>query len=238
VDSLSHRYHALLTEMDRQLLSSGRPARDAGLLAVSKTHSVDRIEELYREGHRDFGENYAQELEEKAKELHRRNCHEIRWHFIGHLQTNKVKRVAPWLFAIHSLDSLKLAQELVKRRKDTSNLTPLRVFLEVNIGAEASKSGLRPQEALLLAEQLAGTPGLAPPLQWEGLMCIPAPGSADEARASFRSLRQLASQLPPSWNRHLSMGMSGDFAEALQEGSHWVRVGTALFGARPSRSPL
>jgi pyridoxal phosphate enzyme (YggS family) len=195
------------------------------LLAVSKTQSVDAIEQLYRLGHRDFGENYAQELVEKAVELQRRHCTEIRWHFIGHLQTNKVKAIIPWVCAVHTLDTLKLALELAKR----GGPQKLAVFIEVNIDQEASKSGVLPAWVPSFIREV----GELSALDILGLMCIPAPSvSSETTRSAFMQLRELEKVCKPQSRGMLSMGMSGDFELAIQEGATHVRVGTALFGER------
>ena len=232
--SLQERYVSIQEKIGRTLQAIGRPAGDAKLLAVSKTHGPEMIEELYRLGQRDFGENYAQELAEKAKILRDRGCSEIRWHFIGHLQSNKAKLIAPWIWAIHSVDSSKTALELAKRRAGLSEREPIRAFLEVNLDGEDSKNGLSPEEALQLAHELSGKSEIQDLFHWEGLMAIPNPTIHIDPAKPFRTLRELASQLPRDWNRKLSMGMSGDFEAALREGSHWIRVGTALFGPRKS----
>ena len=213
--------------------ASGRAAESVRLLAVSKTHPVDRIEELYRLGQRDFGENYAQELAEKAAELRARGCQEIRWHFIGHLQTNKAKLITPWVWAVHSVDSEKLANELAKRWRTSGQTGRLKIFLEVNLDGEVSKAGLSPSDALMLAAKLQSSPEVLESLELSGLMAIPSPTAHTDPSVPLRELRMLAERLPPEWSRGLSMGMSADFEPAIREGSHWIRVGTALFGARP-----
>lgn len=198
------------------------------VIAVSKTQPVDAIEELYRLGHREFGENYVQELVEKAEELARRGCTDIRWHFIGHLQTNKVKALIPHVFAVHTVDSEKLAQELAKRWHQSGRTGKLPVFVEVNIDAEASKAGFLREQVPSVVQAIAAIPEL----DLQGLMCIPAPGNEQEAHTAFRALRELEVQCRPATKGSLSMGMSSDFPIALEEGATHIRVGTALFGAR------
>jgi PLP dependent protein len=196
----------------------------AALIAVSKTQPVEAIESLYRLGHRDFGENYVQELVAKAEELEQRGCTGIRWHFLGHLQTNKVKMLLGHAHTVHSIDSLKLGIELSKRWNRSGKLP---VFLEINIDLEESKSGVRPQDAVTISKQLAELEKL----ELLGLMCIPSEEGGLSGE-SFRRLRELEHQCRPWTQGQLSMGMSRDYEVALREGSTFVRIGTALFGAR------
>ncbi len=201
------------------------------LIAVSKKQSIDKIEALYRLGHRDFGENYPQELVTKAKEMEERGYGDVRWHLVGHLQTNKVKIVLPYLASIHSVDSEKLASELAKRLAQLSETSQMEtrtlpVFIEVNLDAEASKSGFSPDEVLRLAESI----GKMKELQLQGLMCIPSP-KQDPALA-FERLRKLEQECRPLSCGFLSMGMSHDYRIAIQHGATHIRVGTALFGER------
>jgi pyridoxal phosphate enzyme (YggS family) len=205
------------------------------LIAVSKTQPADAVEALYRLGHRDFGENYVQELVAKAKELEDRGCTGIRWHFIGHLQTNKVKALLPCLHTIHTVDSEKLARELAKRWKEAARPGKLPVFIEVNIDQEDSKAGLPPSEAPALAQKLSELPEL----DLQGLMCIPAvaPGTQETApTAAFTKLRELETQCRPYTQGQLSMGMSADFEAALHEGATHIRLGTILFGPRQPKA--
>jgi pyridoxal phosphate enzyme (YggS family) len=196
-------------------------------------HPVEAIEALYYLGQRDFAENYAQELQSKAAKLEKRGCTGIRWHFIGHLQTNKVKALLPYLHAVHAVDSEKLARELARHWKTLDRHGRLPVFIEVNIDQEESKSGLPPEAVPEFAYLLSKIPEL-----WiQGLMCIPAAsGSSEAARDAFRRLRELEVRSRPHTAGRLSMGMSGDFEAAIQEGATHIRVGTALFGPRPPKS--
>jgi pyridoxal phosphate enzyme (YggS family) len=195
----------------------------ATLIAVSKTQPVEAIEALYRLGHRDFGENYVQELVAKARELDLKGFRGIRWHFIGHLQTNKVKMLLPHVYAVHSVDSEKLIYELGKRVEITSPALP--VFVEVNVSKQESKSGVPPERVSDLVD-LIRTQTM---LKLEGLMAIPDPDRAD-LTAPFKQLKALRDELRAGPS--LSMGMTSDFEAALKEGATHVRVGTAIFGAR------
>jgi pyridoxal phosphate enzyme (YggS family) len=207
--------------------AAGRPADAVRLVAVSKIQPVAAILEAAAAGQVDFGENYAQELRDKTAEITLPVC----WHFIGALQRNKVKYVAGRATLVHDVDNLPLAEEIGKR----SGERPTGILLGVNIGEEPQKSGVLPKEALALAEAMTRIPGVT----LQGLMCIPP--AVDEPSAAapyFAALADLAARgraagLPL---HELSMGMSHDYAVAIQHGATLVRVGTAIFGARPPRA--
>ena len=190
------------------------------LVAVSKTQPAEAIREAHAAGQRDFGENYAQEWREKADAL--ADLADLRWHFIGSLQTNKVKLLAGRVHAIHTVDRAELAREISKRFQQKG--ATARVFLEVNVGGEASKAGCPPDQALALAEAVRALPAL----ELMGLMAIPPPDQ--DPRPHFRLLRALRDRLGL---RELSMGMSADWPIAVEEGATVIRVGTAIFGERP-----
>jgi PLP dependent protein len=197
------------------------PAR-VTLVAVSKTQPAEAIREAYAAGQRDFGENYAQEWRGKADAL--ADLPELRWHFIGGLQTNKVKLLAGRVAFVHTVDRPDLAREI--SRRFTQRGAVARVFLEVNTGDEASKSGCAPDDAPSLAALARGLPAI----EVVGLMCIP-PAEQDP-RPHFRLLRGLGREIGVA---ELSMGMSADWRIAVEEGSTFVRIGTAVFGERPLR---
>ncbi len=207
-------------------ISSAVLAGSARLVAVSKGQPFEKIAELYRAGQRDFGENYVQELSEKASLAREAGFTEIRWHFLGHLQTNKVKQLLPLVFMIHSVDSSRLAEEISRRAVLAGAHCP--VLIEVNVDGEDTKSGVEAGELGQFLSGLAGLPGI----EVRGLMCIPS-REGGLTGAAFRRLRALRdehrSRLGPG---ELSMGMSEDYPVALREGTTWVRVGTALFGPR------
>ncbi len=192
------------------------------LVAVSKTQPASAIREAYAAGQRDFGENYAQEWREKADAL--ADLPDLRWHFIGGLQTNKVKYLAGRVAFVHTVDREELARELSRRFGQKGAVA--RVFLEVNTGAEASKAGCAPAEAPALAAAIRALPAL----ELVGVMAIPPP--EDDPRPHFRALRALRDRLGLA---ELSMGMSSDWRVAIEEGATFVRVGTAIFGARPPK---
>jgi pyridoxal phosphate enzyme (YggS family) len=208
----------------------GRDPAAVTLVAVTKTMPVERIREAIDAGHRVFGENRVQEAQAKVPELDSA----ARWHLIGHLQRNKVKFVCDLFQMIESVDSLSLAQELSARAARQDVVMP--ILIQVNIGDETTKSGVEVPEALALVQQIAGLPHVAV----KGLMCVPpAVDIAEHARPYFVQLRTLAEQiagarLPNVAMTELSMGMSHDFEVAIEEGATMVRVGSAIFGARPA----
>jgi pyridoxal phosphate enzyme (YggS family) len=203
--------------------ASGRDLDGIGLLAVSKTKPAAAVREAFAAGLRDFGENYLQEALDKQAELSELP---LIWHFIGPIQSNKTKPIAEHFAWVHSVDRLKIAQRLSEQRP--TGLPPLNICLQVNVSAEASKSGCAPAELAALAQAVSQLPNL----RLRGLMAIPEPTDDVAAqRAAFARLRELRDglQLPLDT---LSMGMSHDLDAAIAEGATWVRIGTALFGAR------
>ena len=199
---------------------AGRDRKDVTLIAVSKTKPASMIEEFYGLGVRDFGENKVQEMCDKMEILPK----DIRWHMIGHLQTNKVKYIVGKVYMIHSVDTLHLAEAISKEAVKKG--VNVRITVEINVGEEASKFG----EGLDKASDLVNSIRLLPNLSVVGLMCIaPFVEDAELNREHFKNLKNMASSLGLS---ELSMGMSGDFEVAIEEGSTYVRVGTSLFGKR------
>ena len=198
------------------------------LVAVSKTHPSSDILEVYQEGQRDFGENKVQELVQKYEEL----PDDIRWHMIGHLQTNKVKYIIDKVCLIHSVDSLKLAQAIDKEARKHDICMP--VLIEVNIGAEDSKSGISAEELPELIRDISCLKNISV----QGLMCIPPVVSdPEDARNYFQTLRNLSIDIKRRNIDNiqmdiLSMGMSDDYLTAISEGATIVRVGTSIFGMR------
>lgn len=216
--------------IERALVASGRFLNDARLLAVSKKQAVSAIREAYAAGQRDFGENYAQELATKAEQL--QDLPEIRFHMIGHLQSNKAKLIVPLVHSVQSVDSISLASELDKqaRNRRPPQRGPLEILIEVNIAREPQKHGVLPEAVAPLLRAIREKERLV----LRGLMCIPpdAP-TAEESRTHFRALRALRDELGGAeLLPELSMGMSRDAAIAIEEGATWVRIGTAIFGER------
>jgi pyridoxal phosphate enzyme (YggS family) len=205
-------------------LEAVRRAIPAGvtLVAVSKSHPAGTIREAHAAGQRDFGENYVQEWREKAEAL--ADLPGIAWHFIGSLQTNKVKYLAGKVGLVHTVDREELGREIAKRWERAG--ARARVLVEVNLGGEASKGGCQAGAVPGLVERLRALPAL----EVAGLTCIPPP--EEDPRPHFRALRALRDSLGLV---ELSMGMSGDYPAAIEEGSTLVRVGTAIFGERVRR---
>jgi pyridoxal phosphate enzyme (YggS family) len=226
--ALSPRLDSLLGRIDRAARKSGRSLSDITFVAVTKTVPVPLIREAWRLGLRCFGENRVQEAEGKAPHLPA----SVEWHLVGHLQSNKAARAARLFHWIHSLDGLPLARRLASAALAAAR--PLRVLAQVDLaGGTASRSGLAPGDLPDFLRQARALPGL----DLTGLMTLPPlTATAAAARPYFRRLRELATQmaaaglLPVPWE--LSMGMSGDYEVAVEEGATLVRVGTALLGGR------
>ena len=203
-----------------------REASTAQLIAVSKTKPVADISEAYAAGQRAFGENYVQELVEKAQFF--KNRTDIRWHFIGPIQSNKTRDIAAFADVVHSIERAKIAERLAAQRKPSQ--APLQVLIQINISGEASKSGVLPTEMLALAKVINDLPQL----ELIGLMAIPEPAVAGDNRQAFQAMVDLSKQLTtiyPQANQ-LSMGMSDDWQQALTFGATMIRLGTAIFGHR------
>ncbi len=209
---------------------SGRDPSAVTLVAVSKVHPAEAIEEAYAAGQRHFGENYAQELAKKHELLSQRT--DITWHFIGHLQRNKARLLVPTAAVVETIDSIRLAETLAKEASRLDIL--LSVLIQVNVGEEHQKSGISSEALPTLLSAVEKLDRVKP----VGLMTIP-PWDQDpeETRKHFAALRRLrdrnggVDRLP-----HLSMGMSHDYEVAVEEGATWVRVGTAIFGQRPPKT--
>lgn len=207
--------------------------KNVTMVAVSKTKPVEDILALYELGQRDFGENYVQELAEKAENLPA----DIRWHFIGHLQSNKVKYIAPFVHLIHGVDSAKLLQEIEKQ--GARNQRVIDCLLQIYIAKEETKFGLDEPELETLIRQ-AEEPGKFRHVRISGLMGMASfSDNPDLVRGEFKMLNQLYKQYTGRITEavqfsRLSMGMSGDYRIALEEGTTMVRIGSLLFGARPS----
>jgi len=216
-------------QIARAAAKSGRAADQVELVAITKTHPAGKVRESIEAGQTLFGESRVQEARAKIPDL----PSNIRWHFVGHLQKNKIRHALPLFELIHSVDSLALAQD-VNRIAEEDGLHP-RVLLEVNLAGEGSKFGFAPEK---LREDLENLLAL-PRLSILGLMTIPP--LADEAEASrkyFVQLRELRDRLQTEFHvdlAQLSMGMTQDFAVAVEEGATLVRVGTAIFGERSKR---
>lgn len=205
-----------------------RDANSIHLLAVSKTKPAQAVREAYAAGVRDFGENYLQEALGKQAEL---TDLPLSWHFIGPIQSNKTRAIAENFAWVHSVDRLKIAQRLSEQRP--AELPPLNICIQVNVSGEASKSGCTPADLPALANAISALPRL----KLRGLMAIPEPtDDRAEQDAAFASVRDLQNSLNLPLDT-LSMGMSHDLESAIAQGATWVRIGTALFGARDYGQP-
>jgi pyridoxal phosphate enzyme (YggS family) len=217
----------VLQRISQTAIKCGRNPDEIRLVAVGKTQPVSRIRHAITAGARIIGENYIQQAREKFDAL---SQFDTQWHFIGHLQSNKAKYAVRMFDLIHSVDSLKLARELNKQARKVGKKQP--ILLQVNISAEPTKSGIAEKQAHELAEQVMALENL----HLQGLMTMPPFFHAPEkARPYFSALRDLRDRLESLLEiefNELSMGMTGDFEVAIEEGATLVRIGTALFGAR------
>ena len=210
---------------------AGRNRADVRLIAVSKIKLAEQIEEAFHAGQTLFGESYVQEFRDKSPLV----TVPVEWHFIGGLQSNKVKSLRGKVAMIHSVDRISLAEE-INRQWERLDAT-IDITLQVNVGDEPTKSGCAPEELESLVQAVAALPNV----KIRGLMCLPPyTDDSEQVRPFFRQLHELAQQvdqlgLPNVEMKELSMGMSGDFEIAIEEGATLVRVGTAIFGARSKR---
>jgi pyridoxal phosphate enzyme (YggS family) len=228
MDTIENRLQAVKSRIADACRRAARDPRDIVLVAVSKSFPAAAIRAAHAAGQREFGENHAQEALAKLAALG--DC-DIVWHFIGPLQSNKTRPVAERFAWVHSVDRVKIAERLAAQRPE--RLPPLAVCVQVNVSGEASKSGVAPADAPALARAVAELPRL--PLR--GLMTIPEPTSdAARQRERFEALRALRDRLVRDGLAldTLSMGMSDDLEAAIAAGATMVRVGTAIFGPRPS----
>lgn len=208
--------------------AAGRETAAVGLLAVSKTKPAEAVREAHGAGINDFGENYLQEALEKQAQL---SDLPLSWHFIGPIQSNKTRPIAEHFDWVHSVDRLKIAQRLSEQRP--AGLAPLNICIQVNVSGEASKSGCTAADLPALAAAIAALPNL----RLRGLMAIPEPTEDRAAQdAAFATVRRLQEDLKLPLDT-LSMGMSHDLESAVAQGATWVRIGTALFGARDYGQP-
>ncbi len=228
--SISDALGRIQERIDAARQRAGR-SDEVRLIAVTKQVPVERIAEAYRAGLRHFGENRVQEFEDKHPLL---VLPSATWHMVGHLQSNKAQKALQLFDCVDSLDSLHLGEKLDKAAGEKGKRLP--VLIQVHLGDEPSKHGVEPEKLAVLVEQAAGLPHLA----IEGLMTIPPLlEPAEKVRSYFRRLRELAEELdrrtlPGVSMLRLSMGMSHDFEVAIEEGATEVRLGTALFGPRPT----
>lgn len=231
-DDLAQNLQAVWAEITHAAMKAGRSMDAISLIGVSKTVPIERVAAAVDLGLRDLGENRVQEAMDKITALRKR---EVRWHFIGSLQTNKVKYILPEVYMIHSLDRWSLAQEL-ELRADRLGLS-VKCLVEVNIAGEGSKAGLAPDHVRDFVQTVAQE---CPHINVEGLMTVaPYASDPEDVRPYMKGMKGLFDSLANNKGRfmmrHLSMGMSNDFSVAIEEGATIIRVGTAIFGRREYR---
>ena len=236
--SIQERFTGILERKNAAAIRSGRNPEDVTLMAVTKTHGADEINQAIAAGATDIGENRVQELLEKYDKVS-----PVRWHLIGHLQTNKVKNIIGKVVMIHSVDSMKLAREINKRSEAAGLTTD--ILIEINSAMEETKSGIAAGDLKELVTEITSECGN---IRVRGLMCIPPLAvTPEDARPYFREAKELFDEMK-TWDLQkdsyseerfrpdvLSMGMSGDFEVAVEEGSTIVRVGSSIFGPRNYR---
>lgn len=231
--SVRDNYNEILRRKNEACIRAGRNPEDVLLLAVTKLHTVEEIDEAIEAGATDAGENKVQELLSKYG-----NTKPVKWHLIGHLQTNKVKSIIDKVVMIHSVDSIRLANEINKRAVAAGLV--MDILIEINSAMEESKSGIAGEDLNDLVKEIVET---CENIRIRGIMCIPPYGQDPEvtrgyfkeAKALFEGLKELELPRERALIDTLSMGMSGDFEVAIEEGSTIVRVGSSIFGARNYR---
>jgi len=210
--------------------AAGRDVNEIQLIAVSKTRTLAEVEKVAELGQISFGENTVQDALTKIPHL---NQH-LEWHFIGHLQSKKAGKVPGYFQWIHSIDSLKLAQKLSVAMSRHSDSSTLNCLIQVNVSGDENKSGLKPNQVKPFLRELLSL--ALPCLQWRGLMTIGVQSDEQQTRKAFAQLRELQQQCQAEFNlsafNQLSMGMSGDYCLAIEEGATLIRVGTSIFGQR------
>jgi pyridoxal phosphate enzyme (YggS family) len=225
---LGQRYQAIVDSIATAASSANRDSKQITLVVVTKNHPHQLVHDLLALGARDFGENRDQEAGPKAKQIASESNERFNWHFIGQLQTNKVKSVLEYADILHSLDRPSLLDELQKRTVEREN--PLKVFVQVNMTEDPERGGVNPEDLMAFAERVLSSPGL----ELVGLMGVGGLEVAPELE--FERLAALSvelQKLAPGANR-LSMGMSGDFETAIAYGATHLRIGTAITGNRPT----
>jgi PLP dependent protein len=227
--SIAENLERVREQITQAAAKAGRAVNEIELVAITKTHPAEKVREAVEAGHSVFGESRVQEARAKIPEL----PSNLRWHFVGHLQKNKIRHALPLFELFHGVDSLALAQEMNRIAAEDGERP--RLLLEVNVAGEGSKFGFKAET--LRAE--IGSLLALPRLLIEGLMCIPPLAEeAEVSRKFFVQLRELRDSLEKEFDvtfPHLSMGMTQDFSIAVEEGATLVRVGTAIFGERPKR---
>ncbi len=228
---LAENYYHVIERIEASVKKSSRSIDEITLIAVSKTRTLNAVKKLLQLGQHAFGENTIQDAMTKIPELSNTSA---QWHFIGHLQSKKSKFIPGYFQWLHSVDNLSLAQKLSTAMQKYNASAVLNCLIQVNVSEEQSKSGLLATELLPFYERLQklSLPGLC----WRGLMTIGVQGDNKQTRKSFELLRTLQQKVSSDFDRNnfdqLSMGMSGDYTVAIEEGATLVRVGTDIFGSR------
>lgn len=223
--TISNKIKKLNLEINEICRNFGKEVNDITILAASKSQSIEKIEEAFNGGIRNFGENYLQEAEPKIDSLNK----EVIWHFIGAIQTRKAKRIAEIFDWVHTVDSLKLAKKLNDSRPESQE--PLKVCVQLNIDEEDSKAGIKVHELKTFLSEVSSLKNL----DVKGLMVIPKPrNSLEEQHSIFKEIKEIFDSLNQKGINMdtLSMGMSSDYGPAIKEGSTIVRIGTGIFGLR------
>lgn len=223
--TISNKIKKLNLEINEICRNFGKEVNEITILAASKSQSIERIEEAFNGGIRNFGENYLQEAEPKIDSLNK----EVIWHFIGAIQTRKAKRIAEIFDWVHTVDSLKLAKKLNDSRPESQE--PLKVCVQLNIDEEDSKAGIKVHELETFLSEVSSLKNL----DVKGLMVIPKPrNSLEEQHSIFKEIKEIFDSLNQKGINMdtLSMGMSSDYGPAIKEGSTIVRIGTGIFGLR------
>lgn len=223
--TISNKIKKLNLEINEICRNFGKEVNEITILAASKSQSIEKIEEAFNGGIRNFGENYLQEAEPKIDSLNK----EVIWHFIGAIQTRKAKRIAEIFDWVHTVDSLKLAKKLNDSRPESQE--PLKVCVQLNIDEEDSKAGIKVHELETFLSEVSSLKNLAV----KGLMVIPKPrNSLEEQHSIFKEIKEIFDSLNQKGINMdtLSMGMSSDYGPAIKEGSTIVRIGTGIFGLR------
>lgn len=227
--SIAEKLERVREQIAQAAAKTGRPVNEIELVAIAKTHPAEQVREAVEAGHTLFGESRVQEARAKIPEL----PSNLRWHFVGHLQKNKIRQALPLFELFHGVDSLALAREMDRIAAEQGEHP--RVLLEVNVAGEGTKFGFKAETLHAEIRPLLELPRLS----IEGLMCIPPLAEeAEVSRKFFVQLRELRNSLEKEFDMrfpHLSMGMTQDFSIAVEEGATLVRVGTAIFGERPKR---
>ena len=226
MSDIEQRYQRILAKIKQSELNYHRKSGSVNLIAVSKTKPAAMIAQMADLGQRSFGENYLQEALEKQdvlKEL------KLEWHFIGHIQSNKTRDIAENFSWAHGVDRVKIARRLSDQRP--AHLAPINICIQVNLESEPSKSGVKPEDVINLAQEISSFENI----KLRGLMAIPSPNNPfDQQRQLFSTMKVLLNELNATNTTYdvLSMGMTDDMDAAIAEGATHIRIGTALFGAR------